>query len=132
MWTSGGVSVAIPAGLKPIVDSRNVLGAEGNGVSITFQLLSEKEDFKSFSRDAMKTLQGFKGIQWSEPQLEKEGDLQITLRLGQVKTQGATLEFGISLFQKGKAKLATLTVQKAGDASGSRLIGQTMNSIQFR
>lgn len=132
LWTIGGANVTIPAGLKPKADSLNVVEAEGNGLSVTFQLLSEKEDFKTFSASAAKRLQSFKGIQWSEPQYGKDGDLQMTLRLGQFRTKEVSLEFGMSLFQKGNTKLAALTVQRSGDAPASRIIGQMMNSIQIR
>ena len=132
LWTLSGASVTIPAALKPKVDGFNVLEAEGGGISVSFQLLPEKEDFNSFCKRAAKLLQGFKGIQWSEPQVGQEGELQMALRLGRFRSKEASLEFALSVFQKGKVKLGIMSVQRSGDAVASRLISQMVNSIQIR
>lgn len=131
VWSAGGLTLTIPSALKAKADSHNVLGAEGNSISMTFQLLPKDQDFKSFTAASMKKLETFKNIRWSEPQFGQEGDMALSLRLGRYKAKDLSLEFALSMFQKGQLKLATMTVQVADHKPSSQVISGVINSIKL-
>lgn len=131
VWSNAGIRVSIPVALKPQPDSAGVLGAHGNGVSVTVRLLQASEDFKSFANASSKELKPFKNIRWSEPQYGRDGEVDMALRVGHYRAKDGELEFTLSTLQKGKRKVGVMTVQKVGDKVGSDIISGIINSIGF-